>query len=1035
MSSLSSSSSSWSSLGSVSIATVFLLYTGVNFLDELPWDNIFQRMPPPIFASAFTIPTSADVYFSSDPTRARTPTSSRGPEDKRDHDHEQSSEAPPWTRWLFRAVVSADRFARRRFSGLSSGYRGFFAGVSSRADALRRTHWPPSPTTAAAVVLAVIFGYSTIWSVILTCLFASSWLFWIASSAIFGIVQLVYVIYQFIMVFTDVFLLSVLKTYSVLRSRLLQAGRKSQKRIWRMKLRSIKSYQEFVQLLEKEEKIYHTQQPARIYPKTKQQNSRSPSPIHHNVSTKQENGNIVSDVASTATVPIQRSSSAGFLQRKLEANKENYNSGTAIPVKTKRKKRCKSPAHPKSSPPTPKTTYSAPPLEVNLNDTSPTRRRSTLSHKDVAPTPISRNARSSVDLVGDADRLARPVAGLSGMTGGVLRTTTGRLATARRDGDITALLFLLSGIVKRNHLGIDDLLQDDARALYETGRSSLHVDARKAIEEFMAETTACIDMLSEYDDEGAGERRFSQQQQHSSEGAMNTLVGGLTTPVRSDRGGHTTPIQKGMLKASNMNPYLKSLFTSPPDLISNEDDMTNTYTESLDSDEDMSERNEELQTMLERINVVHKMKQNLGRTGLMLSGGGAITMYHLGKVRGLIEAGIYQQIPVISGTSGGSITAAMCALKRPDEMLEDVCIPGIATDFTKDGYQRRHNIRWFPTPTTMVANWMRTGLLCDSKEFKRTCTYYFGTTTFEEAYQHTGKTVCITVSASRARADAGGTQRLLLNHVSTPHVTIASAVAASCALPGVMAPATLEAKGQDGILFNFEVDGVEWIDGSVQADIPFQRIGTLFNVTNFVVCQANFHVQPILNKSHHPGKRSLYWKMFQTLVWDIRNRVLNLSRLGLFPRFFGQDVSKVFKQKYHGDVTIIARMSTMQIFGVKVLSNPTIEDMKIYLAHGQQATWPNVPVINHMLLLEQALEKCASKIEERINNLSHQGWVGSRHSDGNMSDTSMSLSLKIRKGAYGGLQSSHRNVELIKARNAFLESENVVLRRQVGYVI
>ena len=32
----------------------------------------------------------------------------------------------------------------------------------------------------------------------------------------------------------------------------------------------------------------------------------------------------------------------------------------------------------------------------------------------------------------------------------------------------------------------------------------------------------------------------------------------------------------------------------------------------------------------ERMNLVRKMKQNMGRTALMLSGGGAIAMYHLG---------------------------------------------------------------------------------------------------------------------------------------------------------------------------------------------------------------------------------------------------------------------------------------------------------------------------------------------------------------------------------------------------------------------
>jgi len=68
-------------------------------------------------------------------------------------------------------------------------------------------------------------------------------------------------------------------------------------------------------------------------------------------------------------------------------------------------------------------------------------------------------------------------------------------------------------------------------------------------------------------------------------------------------------------------------------------------------------------------------------------------------------------------------------------------------------------------------------------------------------------------------------QRLLLNHISTPHVILASAVAASCALPGVMTPAKLETKkNSEGQQELFEVDKVKWIDGSVQADLPFKRI-------------------------------------------------------------------------------------------------------------------------------------------------------------------------------------------------------------------
>jgi hypothetical protein len=38
---------------------------------------------------------------------------------------------------------------------------------------------------------------------------------------------------------------------------------------------------------------------------------------------------------------------------------------------------------------------------------------------------------------------------------------------------------------------------------------------------------------------------------------------------------------------------------------------------------------------------------------------------------------------------------------------------------------------------------------------------------------------------------------------------------------------------------------------------------------------------------------TLYWKLFQMCMWDVKSRVLNLSQLGLFPKIFGQDLSKV----------------------------------------------------------------------------------------------------------------------------------------------
>lgn len=242
------------------------------------------------------------------------------------------------------------------------------------------------------------------------------------------------------------------------------------------------------------------------------------------------------------------------------------------------------------------------------------------------------------------------------------------------------------------------------------------------------------------------------------------------------------------------------------------------------------------------------------------------------------------------------------------------------------------------------------------------------------------------------------------------------------------------AKKSSGVLEPFEVDGVEWIDGSVQADLPFQRISTLFAVTSFVVSQTNFHVVPFLNKAHHPNQKSLYWRLFQTMEWDIRSRALKLSRLGLFPRLFGQDMSKVFKQKYHGDLTIVPRFTTMQTFGLQALSNPTVKDMEGYLKYGQIATWPWLNAIRDMIRLEKALDDSLARLEDRLRSLHPEGdWsfhedVDSIASSTNVLSTSSGARVRIVGRPPPGFSNTYRETERMRRKMENLEDENRELK-------
>lgn len=365
------------------------------------------------------------------------------------------------------------------------------------------------------------------------------------------------------------------------------------------------------------------------------------------------------------------------------------------------------------------------------------------------------------------------VAGLESVT---TRNSVAAAATTTTTAPppLNGLLYLLSGVVKRNHLNLDEFTVENARSIAARGVYGLSQSSRQVIRAYYRQVEQGLDLVAEAP-------------------CLPLPPPAAPLPAPAPHGNSHSGGQP-------LSAY----------------DATENLTAAVDAHQDL----------MDRITVVRKMKQNMGRTAvripkriipvvsplhqlephlvtdvaytqLMLSGGGAQAMYHLGIIRALIESKQYDNIKVISGTSGGSIAAAMCAIKTTEEMHKEVCVPTVSTDFKGNGEQRRRNIRWFPSLMEMAAYWLKHKLLVDSAMFRETCEFYYGDTTFEEAFEQTGKHVCITVSASRV-GDHAAQQRLLLNHISTPHVTLASAVAASCALPGVMAPAKLIAKNSDG---------------------------------------------------------------------------------------------------------------------------------------------------------------------------------------------------------------------------------------------
>lgn len=74
---------------------------------------------------------------------------------------------------------------------------------------------------------------------------------------------------------------------------------------------------------------------------------------------------------------------------------------------------------------------------------------------------------------------------------------------------------------------------------------------------------------------------------------------------------------------------------------------------------------------------------------------------------------------------------------------------------------------------------MKNGHMFAYEDWHEMVRWFSNDLTFEEAYKKTGRIFCITLASTTKKAPP-----VLINHISAPNVTIASAVVASAAVPG-----------------------------------------------------------------------------------------------------------------------------------------------------------------------------------------------------------------------------------------------------------
>jgi len=336
--------------------------------------------------------------------------------------------------------------------------------------------------------------------------------------------------------------------------------------------------------------------------------------------------------------------------------------------------------------------------------------------------------------------------------------------------------------------------------------------------------------------------------------------------------------------------------------------------------------------------------QAYGRSALMLSGGAALGLFHLGVIKALWEQKL---IPtVVSGSSAGSILAGVVGTHN-DEELEQFLDPDyiFLEAFKMVGWKGVFNGK-----SLLDGDHLE---MCLEKNVKNL--------TFEEAYNHSGRLINIPVSPYDAHQESR-----LLNARTSPNVLVQKASLASCAIPGVFSPVTLWAKNVKGEMVPY-IPSRKWVDGSIKDDMPIRRLSRLFGVNHTIVSQTNPHVVPFISrKERDDGIIKFARKLVFSNIGLNAHIFLDTLRKHMSNTDLALLVDKahsVLSQDYNGDINIVPPRQPLNL--LRILKNPTKEDVLGYIAKGESQTWPKLEMIRNTTQISRTFEICIRQLRDQ----------------------------------------------------------------------
>lgn len=343
-----------------------------------------------------------------------------------------------------------------------------------------------------------------------------------------------------------------------------------------------------------------------------------------------------------------------------------------------------------------------------------------------------------------------------------------------------------------------------------------------------------------------------------------------------------------------------------------------------------------------------------GRTALCLSGGAMMGLYHFGHLQGLMETDCLPQI--VSGTSAGSVVGAVLCTRTNEELQRDL-VPEVM------GIKMKCFARSWPDRIRSV---IKHGRMFSGEDWLVMIKWFTcGNMTFQEAYDKTGRVFCISLASTTKKAPP-----VLLNHITAPHITLASAVVASAAVPGFVEPMRLEIKDSDGTVRS--AGNETYFDGSIQHDIPVNGLAEQLNCQFFVAAQCNPHVVPFFfNAKGGAGSPSRWRSDEQDSSWrggfllaalemylknDMKSKFRFLHEMEAAVGF----TSPMMAQEFVGSITIVPKIRFSDYF--TLFTDPSVSSLERYFQVGSVAAYQYAAMIRLHYRIADTIDECLEKL-------------------------------------------------------------------------